>query len=170
MKICLTHLVGCVTAFALSNSLGTLTNTEGLLNALTTIVPSSDHQRISGPSRVPVRFGRAPRAQAQSRRADPRSRRVSFAGVNIAGFDHGCTIDGACNITSIVNVADDGGIEQMAHFVRDDGLNTFRLPVSWQFLTDNVLGGELDRANFEKYDRLVRGCIAVGASMCIIDM
>lgn len=44
----------------------------------------------------------------------------------------------------------------MKHFVDDDGFNTFRLPVGWQFLTNDVLGGTLNETNFAKYDALVQ--------------
>ena len=57
----------------------------------------------------------------------------------------------------------------MQHFVRDDGFNVFRLPVGWQFLTNNVLGGTLDPTNFAKYDALVQACLSTGAS-CLIDI
>lgn len=96
--------------------------------------------------------------------------KVSFAGVNIAGYDFGCTTDGACDISKVNDIANGNGIAQMQHFIRDDGLNTFRLPVGWQFLTNNVLGGNLDPNNFPKYDKLVQGCISSGAKMCIVDM
>jgi endoglucanase len=58
---------------------------------------------------------------------------------------------------------------QMQHFVKDDGMNLFRLPVGWQYLLNNKLGGTLDSGNFGKYDQLVQACLATGAS-CIIDV
>jgi len=61
------------------------------------------------------------------------------------------------------------GIGQMQHFVNDDGYNTFRLPVGWQFLTNNVLTGTLNATNFAEYDQLVQGCLATGA-FCEIDI
>jgi len=57
----------------------------------------------------------------------------------------------------------------MQHFVDNDGYNTFRLPVSWQFLTNDVLTATLDETNFAKYDDLVQACLATGAN-CIIDI
>lgn len=57
----------------------------------------------------------------------------------------------------------------MQHFTRDDQMNIFRLPVGWQFLVNNKLGGTLDSGNMAKYDQLVQGCLATGAS-CIIDI
>lgn len=96
---------------------------------------------------------------------------VPFAGVNIAGFDFGCTIDGTCDTKSTLDVVAKGtAIQQMQHFVKDDGLNAFRLPVAWQFLVNNHLGGPLDAANAAAYDKLVMGCVNSGAKMCIIDM
>jgi endoglucanase len=99
------------------------------------------------------------------------SGKVRFAGVNIAGFDFGCGIDGTCITANAFDVASKGnGIQQMQHFVKDDGLNAFRLPVGWQFLVNNNLGGPLDATNFAAYDKLVQGCITSGAVMCIIDI
>ena len=57
----------------------------------------------------------------------------------------------------------------MQHFVNDDKYNVFRLPVGWQFLTNDVLGGAINEDNFVKYDALVQACLATGAS-CIIDV
>jgi endoglucanase len=95
---------------------------------------------------------------------------VAFAGVNIAGFDFGCVINGTCDTRATFDVASKGnGIQQMQHFVQDDGLNAFRLPVGWQYLVNNKLGGPLDATNAAAYDKLVMGCVAV-AKMCIIDM
>jgi endoglucanase len=97
--------------------------------------------------------------------------RVAFAGVNIAGFDFGCGTDGTCDTKSTFDVTAKGsGIQQMLHFVNDDELNAFRLPVAWQFLVNNQLGGPLDATNTAAYDKLVQGCVSSGAKLCIIDM
>lgn len=93
---------------------------------------------------------------------------VAYAGVNIAGFDFGCTTDGTCVLDSVYPPGDEG-IAQMKHFVNDDGLNTFRLPVGWQFLVNGQLG-DLDSTNFAAYDELVQGCLGSGAELCIIDI
>lgn len=61
------------------------------------------------------------------------------------------------------------GIGQMDHFVRDDGLNVFRLPVGWQYLTNDEEDGTLSSATFPIYDQLVQACLATGA-YCIIDV
>jgi endoglucanase len=58
----------------------------------------------------------------------------------------------------------------MQHFVRDDGLNTFRIPVGWQFLLNNNLGGTLDSNNWATYDKLIQGCLNTGAALCIVDI
>ncbi|KAJ7707836.1 endoglucanase [Mycena metata] len=93
----------------------------------------------------------------------PGSGTLKFTGVNIAGFDFGTNSDGdACG-----NSMD--GVGQMTHFVNDDGYNTFRLPVPWQFFANYVLGAPLNMANMAEYDTLVQACLATGAS-CIIDM
>lgn len=93
--------------------------------------------------------------------------KTRFAGVNIAGFDFGCGTDGTCN-TSAIYAAPNAGA-QMSHFVKDDGMNIFRLPVGWQYLTNNVLGGTLNAANLAKYDAEVQSCLSTGA-YCIIDI
>lgn len=57
----------------------------------------------------------------------------------------------------------------MQHFANDDGMNTFRLPVGWQYLVNDELGGTLDADNLANYDELVQGCLATGA-FCVIDV
>ncbi|KAI0599700.1 glycoside hydrolase superfamily [Biscogniauxia sp. FL1348] len=114
--------------------------------------------------------------------------RSPFAGINIAGFDFGSDIQGAQNISNsfgpvaaLGNGRSDGAA-QMQHFVQNDGLDTFRLPVTWQFLinsrslngssttaTGPASNGTLDRTNMAQYNQLVRSCLATGAS-CIIDI
>lgn len=61
------------------------------------------------------------------------------------------------------------GEGQMQHFVNDDGFNNFRLPVGWQFLTNDAMSGTINQTNLAKYDDLVQACLATGAS-CIIDV
>ena len=104
----------------------------------------------------------------------PRASKVKYAGVNMAGFDFGCTIDGSCALTGTnkpYNFISGGtGIAQMNHFVKDDTLNAFRLPVGWQFLLNNQLGGKLDSNNVGQYDTLVQGCLNSGAQLCILDL
>lgn len=57
----------------------------------------------------------------------------------------------------------------MSHFVNQDKLNIFRLPVGWQYLVNNQLGGTLDSTNLAHYDQLVQACLSTGAS-CIVDI
>jgi len=57
----------------------------------------------------------------------------------------------------------------MSHFVKDDNLNIFRLPVGWQYLVNNNLGGQLDSGMFAKYDAEVQSCLSTGA-YCIVDI
>ncbi|KAM0257004.1 hypothetical protein ACHAQJ_004597 [Trichoderma viride] len=100
-----------------------------------------------------------------------------FAGINIAGFDFGCSTDGTCNVGGVYpplknfdganNYPD--GVGQMQHFVNDDKLNIFRLPCGWQYLVNNNLGGPLNATNLAVYDQLVQGCLSTGA-YCIIDV
>ncbi len=95
------------------------------------------------------------------------------AGINIAGFDFGCGTDGTCDISKayppLTSLGGPDGAGQMSHFVRDDHLNIFRLPVAWQYLVNNNLGGTLDAGKLANYDQLVQACLATGAS-CIIDI
>lgn len=103
--------------------------------------------------------------------------KVRFAGVNIAGFDFGCVTDGTCNTAKVyppvTNIPpyynNPDGAGQMQHFYRDDNLNIFRLPVGWQYLVNNNLGGTLDSTNLGYYDQLVQSCLSTGA-YCIIDI
>lgn len=91
-----------------------------------------------------------------------------YVGMNIAGFEFGCDIEGNCPLASIkspVGVAP----AQMKHFVNDDGMNIFRLPVSWQFLVNNVVGATLFATNLAKYDGLIQDCLKTGA-YCAIDI
>lgn len=94
-------------------------------------------------------------------------------GTNIAGFDFGCATTGTCNVSQayppLAALGGPDGIGQMQHFSKDDGFNIFRLPVGWQWLVNNQLGGTLDTINFGKYDQLVQGCLATGAA-CVIDI
>jgi endoglucanase len=93
--------------------------------------------------------------------------------VNIAGFDFGCLTDGSQNISKVyppvrtLNGPD--GEARMQHFAKEDKMSIFRLPVGWQYLVNNKLGGTLDSGNLAKYDQLVQACLATGAS-CVIDV
>lgn len=57
----------------------------------------------------------------------------------------------------------------MEHFAQDHGLNVFRLPVAWQYLTNNDVGSTLNEQNLGLYDQLVQGCLGTGA-LCIVDV
>ncbi|KAK7059706.1 glycoside hydrolase family 5 protein [Favolaschia claudopus] len=98
---------------------------------------------------------------------------LKFTGVNIAGFDFGCNSDGSCSkgaaYPPLTKYFGADGAGQMSHFVKDDGYNTFRLPVAWQYLANYVLGGSLNATNMAIYDELVQACLATGA-YCIVDM
>ncbi|TWU76140.1 hypothetical protein ED733_000467 [Metarhizium rileyi] len=91
-------------------------------------------------------------------------------GVAMAGIDFGCQI----NVSEKVQVplASLGGADsagQMKHFVEDDGMNTFRLSMSWQFITARQVSGELDKINFGNFDKLVQACLDLGA-YCMLDL
>ncbi|KAG9310013.1 glycoside hydrolase family 5 protein [Chiua virens] len=98
---------------------------------------------------------------------------LRFAGVNIAGFDFGCTTDGYCNISQscppLTQLGCADGLGQMQHFVENDGYNVFRLPVGWQYLTYNQMTGTLNQTQFANYNMLVDACLSTGA-YCEIDI
>ncbi|KAJ7626202.1 carbohydrate-binding module family 1 protein/Glycoside hydrolase family 5 protein [Roridomyces roridus] len=103
----------------------------------------------------------------------PGSGSLRFMGVNISGFDFGCNTDGSCTASAayppLLQYYGKDGQGQMTHFVNNDGYNVFRLPVGWQFLTNNVLGASIDQANLAEYDALVQACLGTGA-WCIVDI
>ncbi|KAK4692508.1 hypothetical protein P7C71_g4713, partial [Lecanoromycetidae sp. Uapishka_2] len=84
--------------------------------------------------------------------------------------DHFTNIDGPLGQNSNGNENNGGdGPGQMTHFTTQDKLNIFRLPVAWQYLVNNQLGGTLDATNFGSYDKLVQACLRTSAH-CIIDI
>jgi endoglucanase len=157
------------TAPALSPA-GLVSRSVSLPSAITLAAPVVSSSALASPP-IASTAGLASTSSTGSPEAPQSSGKVRFAGVNIAGFDFGCGIDGTCNTASTFDVVDNGnGIQQMQHFVKDDGLNAFRLPVGWQYLVNNQLGGPLDTTNLATYDKLVQGCVSSGAAMCIIDV
>ncbi|KAF5318450.1 hypothetical protein D9619_010686 [Psilocybe cf. subviscida] len=98
---------------------------------------------------------------------------LSHVGVNIAGFDFGCDGTGTCTAKGayppLLKYYGHDGEGQMQHFVNDLGFNTFRLPVGWQFLTQDQETGTLNQTNFAEYNDLVNACLNTGAS-CIVDV
>jgi endoglucanase len=111
----------------------------------------------------------APTSTSSSGGSTGGSGHVQYAGVNIAGFDFGCGTDGTCTNQIVNPVTQSNAAGQMSHFVKDDGLNAFRLPVGWQYLVSSP-GGTLNSANFANYDALVQACLNAGATMCIVDI
>ncbi|CAK1365210.1 Endoglucanase EG-II [Cercospora beticola] len=130
---------------------------------------SSGTTSPSGPTSAAYSSASGPASTLTSSAATRGSTGVSYAGVNIAGLDFGCDTSGNCQTSNVVDPGQDG-IDQIKHFINDDGLNTFRLPVGWQFLVNNQVGGSLDATNFATYDKLVQGCLDAGAELCIIDI
>ncbi|CAD0021290.1 unnamed protein product [Aureobasidium pullulans] len=114
-------------------------------------------------SKAPVTTA-ASRASTTSKAA---TSSVKYAGVNIAGFDFGIDTNGGSGTYQDPGTT---GQSQMNHFVKDDKLNAFRLPVGWQYLVGNTLGGNLDSSFFSKYDAQVTYCLNSGAELCIIDL
>ncbi|KAK1982206.1 glycoside hydrolase superfamily [Colletotrichum cereale] len=99
--------------------------------------------------------------------------RVQFLGVAISGGDFGCEIDGSCPLGKVQlplsSLGGGDGEGQMNHFVQNDKLNMFRLPVGWQFLVNNQVGGQLNSNNFGRYDQVMQKCLATGA-YCMLDI
>ncbi|KXH64496.1 cellulase [Colletotrichum salicis] len=98
---------------------------------------------------------------------------LTAAGVAISGGDFGCEIDGSCPLGKVQlplsSLGGGDGEGQMNHFAQNDKLNMFRLPVGWQFLVNNQAGGQLNAANFGKYDQVMQKCLATGAH-CMLDI
>ncbi|TQV97079.1 glycoside hydrolase family GH5 [Cordyceps javanica] len=101
------------------------------------------------------------------------SAKLKYLGVALSGIDFGCDIDGTCPLKTVAlplkNYGGADGKAQMEHFVKDDNLNMFRLPVSWQFLTAAKGGSVLDPQGWESYDLLMQTCLDTGAH-CMIDL
>ncbi|KAI1193537.1 glycoside hydrolase family 5 protein [Nemania serpens] len=80
---------------------------------------------------------------------------------------------GTCDVNKVypplLALGGPDGQGQMSHFANDNSMNIFRLPVGWQFLVNNQLGGTLDSNNLGRYDQLVRACLSTGAT-CVIDI
>ncbi|KAI9849421.1 MAG: hypothetical protein M1837_004040 [Sclerophora amabilis] len=100
--------------------------------------------------------------------------KMKYGGINIAGLEFGCDINGTC-IKTTTGEDNKGALlpenagEQMEHFVADKGLNAFRLPVGWQYLVKHKLGGDIDDERFEVFDSLVKDC-TTRAELCILDI
>ncbi|KAM0426323.1 hypothetical protein ACHAPT_008363 [Fusarium lateritium] len=99
--------------------------------------------------------------------------KVKHLGVAIPGIDFGCDIDGSCPLDTaqypLTSHGHGDGEGQMKHFVKDSGLNTFRIPTTWQFLLNEQVGGKLDDEKFGLYDDLMQICLDTGA-YCMIDL
>lgn len=99
--------------------------------------------------------------------------KLKYLGVAMAGIDFGCDIDGSCPIEKVqVPIASLGGADsagQMKHFVEDDGMNTFRLSMTWQYITAGRPSAKLDKVNWANFDKLVRACLETGAH-CMLDL
>ena len=80
---------------------------------------------------------------------------------------------GACICTeaygALTELDGPDGAGQMVHFTNTDSFNLYRLPVGWQYLVNDVLGGPLDPTNSANYDKLVQACLVTG-SHCLIDV
>ncbi|KAJ6616487.1 glycoside hydrolase superfamily [Mycena sp. CBHHK59/15] len=147
------------------------TTTIGTTSKTTTVSTSTPTTTVSSTSTAAGSSGTcAPNSPAPG---SGTLKMVLPSGVNIAGFDFGCNTDGSCTASAayppLTQYYGADGAGQMKHFVNDDGYNVFRLPVGWQFLTNNVLGAPIDQANMVEYDALVQACLATGA-YCIIDI
>ncbi|KAG8411378.1 hypothetical protein J3458_015438 [Metarhizium acridum] len=99
--------------------------------------------------------------------------KLKYLGAAMAGIDFGCDIDGSCPGDHVqVPLASLGGADsagQMKHFVDDDGMNTFRLSMTWQYITAGQPSGGLDKINFGNFDKLVQACLDTGA-FCMLDL
>lgn len=135
------------------------------LNATSTVIATGAPIPSSSIAIVPTS---ASSAAASTSTTTPTTGNTTYAGVNIAGLDFGCTTDGTCTVSSALFPAT--GAAQMQHFATADNLNVFRLTVGWQYLTNDVLGGALDATNFAQYDALMQSCLAIAGAKCILDI
>lgn len=100
--------------------------------------------------------------------------KVEYVGVAIPGIDFGCDIDGSWKPAydpiriPLKQYGGSDGAAQMKHFVKDSGLNVFRLPTPWQYITNSKIG-DLDSTLFGRYDELMQACFDTGA-YCMIDL
>ncbi|KAG5980171.1 hypothetical protein E4U55_004312 [Claviceps digitariae] len=99
--------------------------------------------------------------------------KMKYLGVAIAGIDFGCQINGDCPTENVqVPLAALGGADsadQMRHFVEDDGMNVFRLAMTWQYITAGQPSDKLDKVNWGNFDKLVQACLGTGA-YCMLDL
>ncbi|KAJ6469472.1 endoglucanase [Mycena sanguinolenta] len=168
---CLPSTQSSTTAVVTSTATSTTVRSTSTTSISTTPVSTTTHTTTSIRSSTSTAVGStgtcAPNSPA------PGSGTLQFTGVNIPGFDFGCDSFGNCNEGAawppLTQYFGGDGAGQMMHFVKDDGYNTFRLPVAWQYLTNYVLGAPLDANNMVIYDALVQACLATGA-FCIIDI
>jgi len=123
--------------------------------------------------------GSVANVQAKSPVLSAKKGQLQYAGLNIGGFDFGIydscgNMEGAAFppliSNGVVSVGGPDGPGQMNHFVKDDGLNAFRLPITWQYLTNSDYSSGIDSQALDLYGQLVQGCLASGAKMCIVDL
>lgn len=95
------------------------------------------------------------------------TKRTTYAGVNLPGLDFSCDKNGACKVNGVA--VPNTAAAQVQHFTSNDKLNIFRITVGWQYLTNNVIGGVLNAANFATYDKLMQSCLSTGAK-CVVDV
>ncbi|KAG9258798.1 glycoside hydrolase superfamily [Emericellopsis atlantica] len=99
--------------------------------------------------------------------------RIKYLGVAIPGIDFGCDIDGSCPPGNrkfpLLEMGGGDGAGQMQHWTENADMNTFRLPVPWQYLVNNQLGAKMDETNFDNYNKLMKACLDTG-SYCMIDI
>ncbi|KAF1999818.1 glycoside hydrolase family 5 protein [Amniculicola lignicola CBS 123094] len=157
------------TSTAVKASAAVKTSTATIKTPATGIKATSTTAAAKTSSAVAVVNASSTKAAVTSTASASSSGKVKYGGINIAGFDFGCGTDGTCNTGGIVNPGTTG-VNQIKHFITDDGLNAFRLPVGWQYLVNNNLGGTLDATNWNNYDALVQGCLSSGAALCIVDI
>ncbi|KAI9730433.1 MAG: hypothetical protein M1834_005943 [Cirrosporium novae-zelandiae] len=105
----------------------------------------------------------------------PTATAAQYVGSNIAGFEFcggDCTqgyISASAAYPPLTQYNGPDGAGQISHFVADDNMNIFRLPVSWQYLANDIYGGLPDSTQLTKYNALVQACLATGAT-CLIDI
>ncbi|KOS23166.1 Endoglucanase EG-II [Escovopsis weberi] len=161
-----------------SGSSGTPTSTSTTMATVTRPTQSTS-TTMTSVTRTPTSTSTAKPSSTTSATPKPTggSGRMSYVGVNIAGFDFGCDTNGDCpsslmyppiqNYAGTNNYPD--GVGQMKHFGNDLGYNIFRLPLSWGGAVHDSLGGDLDEKVFAAYDQLIDTATSMG-SVSLIDL
>ena len=161
-------------ASTLSTATSPSATTVPVPNASSSVTSSATPRATSSATSPASSSPSSTASRTSSASSVPTGGRLQYGGVNIAGFEFG-TYD-TCGVhTNPPYVNPTNWVAQINHFVNDDKLNAFRLPVAWQYLINQYDGADIasntiNTGNFAQYDQLVSGCLNSGAALCLIDL